>query len=485
MRPLATFLLLCCASGAVHADYDLGERDLSFGGVGAGCSTQSRPGDCAIAFDQAGSSQEDRGEAVLRTSAGLYVAVGSVAPSNPPPNQMPLVDIGLARVLRDGAADASFGLGGKRIHSLGYFDVTGAAIDAQDRILVAGRINVTDAPPSMDVAVARFTALGELDATFGTGGIATVDCGAVYEFGIDLAVDAAGRVLLLSQYTGEAGALPAGLCMTTLDASGQPIAGSPQRLEDTADAVLDGGAIDASGASPGIAALLRCVSANCAGPGVVVIYGWDDVQPTPPQALAFLDQLPFDGACSLERARLAGPIAVSADGTRRRLLIATRDVQASEYNYLVLAFDGTSPSISCLSDDVSPALFPRALLFTGDGSDDLYMLADYYGNDTISESVRMLVRDGNDVYRADDSFDGGRPRAVRVRGNSGLLLATTPAQTTRRALVDPGVPGDMPPLPQLVLAGTRQYSPTTDDSDFYLARLGSDAGVFADGMEGP
>ncbi len=96
----------------------------------------------------------------------------------------------LARYLPDGTLDMSFASGGVADVKFG----TGIEVEAQDvavasdgRILVGGYVSQTFSGRS-DFALARYLADGTLDATFGTGGVATTDF-----FG---STDRANRVLL-------------------------------------------------------------------------------------------------------------------------------------------------------------------------------------------------------------------------------------------------------------------------------------------------
>jgi uncharacterized delta-60 repeat protein len=77
-------------------------------------------------------------------------------------------DVAVVRVLADGSLDASFGADGVAASDLGGDDAAFDAVRYADgRFLLAGRVGV--AP-----AVARLLADGSLDASFGTGGVATI-----------------------------------------------------------------------------------------------------------------------------------------------------------------------------------------------------------------------------------------------------------------------------------------------------------------------
>ncbi len=84
-------------------------------------------------------------------------------------------DIALVRYNADGSLDASFGAGGKVITDLGSTDAARSiALQPDGKIVVAG---VRCSPADCDFAVLRYQTDGNLDATFGTGGVVTTDRG--------------------------------------------------------------------------------------------------------------------------------------------------------------------------------------------------------------------------------------------------------------------------------------------------------------------
>ncbi|MDP6759220.1 MAG: hypothetical protein QF481_01730, partial [Acidimicrobiales bacterium] len=105
-------------------------------------------------------------------------------------------DLALARVdPSDGSLDATFGSGGKVIHDIGGKELI-TAIDVQPdgKILVAG---TTDASGTDDFFVARYTSAGVLDTTFSSDGIHVFDLGSSAEdtlWGMDLQPD--GRIVV-------------------------------------------------------------------------------------------------------------------------------------------------------------------------------------------------------------------------------------------------------------------------------------------------
>ena len=109
------------------------------------------------------------------------------------------VNIALARLLPNGQLDSAFGTGGKVISDYQRNEdyVSAMALDTQGRILVAGKTGVYS--PALyqvvtDFALSRFDAGGELDGTFGQGGILVTDFGAEYEGATNLIVSGDGKI---------------------------------------------------------------------------------------------------------------------------------------------------------------------------------------------------------------------------------------------------------------------------------------------------
>jgi uncharacterized delta-60 repeat protein len=94
--------------------------------------------------------------------------------------------IALARYNRDGSLDASFGSGGKVTTSMqGSGGATAIAVLPDGKLLVAGQDSIC--------RIARYTAAGALDTSFGVGGIVTTGlCSSVG----GMAVDSSGRIVL-------------------------------------------------------------------------------------------------------------------------------------------------------------------------------------------------------------------------------------------------------------------------------------------------
>ena len=94
----------------------------------------------------------------------------------------------VARFTADGVLDPTFGTGGSVTTDFGGSDVANAvALQTDGKIVVAGT-------SSGNFAVARYTADGVLDATFGTGGLVTTDFGGD-ELANAVAIQPDGRIV--------------------------------------------------------------------------------------------------------------------------------------------------------------------------------------------------------------------------------------------------------------------------------------------------
>lgn len=165
-------------------------------------------------------------------------------------------EIRVARFLPDGAPDTAYGESGVATVSLpppgcGYVVCHGGAVavalDARQRALVIGSIADTHDRPV--IALVRLTTDGELDATFGDGGVATTatDDGAS-ELPASLAVTQDGRVVVVGTQLDDTSA-PAGFVLATFTADGtlDPEFGTGGRASlpipsggSAADVVVDG-----------------------------------------------------------------------------------------------------------------------------------------------------------------------------------------------------------------------------------------------------
>jgi uncharacterized delta-60 repeat protein len=104
-------------------------------------------------------------------------------------------DMVIARLNSDGSYDASFGSGGKASVDFGGTDVAnGVVVRADGSIVVAGS---TSAVGSGDFAVAKLTASGTLDGSFSGDGKATFGFGAANELALALAGQQNGKLVVM------------------------------------------------------------------------------------------------------------------------------------------------------------------------------------------------------------------------------------------------------------------------------------------------
>jgi uncharacterized delta-60 repeat protein len=105
----------------------------------------------------------------------------------------------VTRLMPGGTSDATFGTGGTATIDFGTSsDFANAAVLQSDgKIVVAGYKGAVDSP----TAVARLNANGSPDTTFGTAGKVTIDFGAA-TFGNAVALQPNGRILVAGQRTG-------------------------------------------------------------------------------------------------------------------------------------------------------------------------------------------------------------------------------------------------------------------------------------------
>lgn len=104
-------------------------------------------------------------------------------------------DFAVARLTTAGVLDTDFATDGKQIIDFGGSDIAGGvAVDSLDRVVVAGYS--AQSGSGTDFAVVRLTGSGELDSEFGSAGIQTVDFSNANDFAGDVAIDSHDRVVL-------------------------------------------------------------------------------------------------------------------------------------------------------------------------------------------------------------------------------------------------------------------------------------------------
>ncbi len=103
-------------------------------------------------------------------------------------------DLALARYSADGVLDSSFGTAGITLHDVGGFAdrINAMALDSNGNVVVAGYALDAD---GRNFLIARFTADGVLDTSFGTGGVVLPNFGG-NSVAYDVILDSAGRILV-------------------------------------------------------------------------------------------------------------------------------------------------------------------------------------------------------------------------------------------------------------------------------------------------
>jgi uncharacterized delta-60 repeat protein len=194
------------------------------------CVVRYRPdGSLDTGFGDGGKVYTDFGNTADGASAvrvqadGKIVVVGSAYAPGPS-----RADFALARYNADGTPDNSFGTNGKVTTALpgGHSSAASAvALQPDGRLVVAGIVYTSTFPDEYrsDFAVVRYNADGTLDATFGAGGVVTIDFDQ-NDGAAGVAVQADGKLLL----AGSAGKIAGGLgqasafALARLKADGSP-----------------------------------------------------------------------------------------------------------------------------------------------------------------------------------------------------------------------------------------------------------------------
>jgi uncharacterized delta-60 repeat protein len=174
---------------------------LSWAGMGYGA-----PGDLDPTFGTGGISvtfgPQDGVRAVVVQPEGKLVVAGTSSTSASPSATPTIL---LVRYLSDGRGDPAFGSGGKMTTLVGSFSLASALVLQPDgKLLMGGRASVgvfsPDTPAGIDLLLARFLPDGQLDTSFGAGGIVTTDFGASEE-ATDLVLEPDGTIVVMGLST--------------------------------------------------------------------------------------------------------------------------------------------------------------------------------------------------------------------------------------------------------------------------------------------
>ena len=175
---------LAARTGPLGADNDFalarylgdGTLDTSFGGDG-------------IVTTDLGTRTDVGRAVVIQPGDGGIVVAGTVDS-----------DVALVRYTDTGEVDTSFGDHGVTITDFGSDDfANGVALTSDGQILVTG--HSLGAGLNTDFALARYSANGGLDHSFGSSGIVLTDIGGGDDFAEGLTVDADGRIVVVGRAT--------------------------------------------------------------------------------------------------------------------------------------------------------------------------------------------------------------------------------------------------------------------------------------------
>lgn len=137
------------------------------------------PGDLDATFSADGKATVDFGAAGgVYAMCGLTQPDGKIVVGGILSSMSSTSKFALTRFNVNGTVDTGFGAAGKVITTVlsGSARVTGLALQPDGKLLVVGTADA--GVNNSDLILARYTAAGALDATFGTGGIASLDFGA-------------------------------------------------------------------------------------------------------------------------------------------------------------------------------------------------------------------------------------------------------------------------------------------------------------------
>jgi uncharacterized delta-60 repeat protein len=142
----------------------------------------------------------DQAHAAALQSNGAIVLAGAVRADRSDPD-----DVGLARFTANGALDTTFGIGGT-VH-ISYADdsdqADDVALQADGKIVIAGNALVGS---TTDFLIARLNADGSRDDSFGTEGLVTTPFGTLQDFARALVIQPDGAIVAAGQASAASGA---------------------------------------------------------------------------------------------------------------------------------------------------------------------------------------------------------------------------------------------------------------------------------------
>ena len=123
-------------------------------------------------------TQSSSGSAIAQQSDGKLLIAGAVAEVPATGTSASSTDSVLLRLNANGTADSSFASAGRFVKDFGGQDFFSAVlVDPSGVIYAGGRLQRAAATAPNDEFVARFSAAGVLDTSYGNAGVARVDCG--------------------------------------------------------------------------------------------------------------------------------------------------------------------------------------------------------------------------------------------------------------------------------------------------------------------
>lgn len=432
------------------------------------------------------------GEATARALAlqpdGKILVAGSCSNGND-------VDLCLARYNTNGALDATFGNGGKVVTYVSDYGDNAYAIAVQPdgKIVVAGACLIV----TNNVCLARYNANGVLDATFGTDGIASPFINILDNYANALAIQPDGK-LVVAGYCYRLGGSGPEFCLARLSANGDldPTFGSAgvvlsdlSTFDDIARALAlqPDGKILVAGSCSDTFCLARynadgALDASFGSSGAVIAFSGTNIG----QALALLHdgKIVVAGDCFLagwdfclarfsangaldtsfgSSGRVVTPIGSNNDYARAlalqpdgKLVVAghcsngaKNDVCLARYNpigSLDTSFNTTGKLISPISASGSAAtavaLQPDGKLvvagYCANGINNDFCLARYEGGPFDARNCSMDIDGDNRVLATTDMLIGARV-ALGMTGNAvigGITFASHAKRTTWPAIRD-------------------------------------------------
>ncbi len=154
-------------------------------------------GDQGAVLTPFGDTSVEIANAIALDGEGRIVLAGSYVPAGGGDSEF-----ALARYNPDGSLDSTFGTGGRVTTDLssGEDYVLGMVLDAEGRIVVAGAYNgIAGDYGAGDFAVARYTSSGSLDESFSSDGWTNVDFYGLNDEARGIGIDSQGRLIAAGQ----------------------------------------------------------------------------------------------------------------------------------------------------------------------------------------------------------------------------------------------------------------------------------------------